>query len=173
MGHYFYNTPEEYAAAAEIGVTPAMLDRRVREQGWPKEQAMTIPPRKLTDRSHWRSVAEQNGIMYAAFMSRINLGWSEERAATTPLQSEDERREQALKATEFIRVYPKEFVELAKQNGVPYHTFVNRVKKLKWDYKRAAIEPVWNREKTGRLGAQRLREREGDWAAPIFKKRGR
>lgn len=171
MSHYFYNTPEEYAAAEEIGITPAMLDRRVREQGWPKERAMTTPPRKLTDRSRWRYVAEQNGIMYAAFMSRINLGWSEEVAAITPLQNESERREHAMKASECVRAYPKASVDLADRNGIPYHTFVNRVKKLKWDYERAATEPVWTHDKSGRLGAQRLREREGDWAAQIFGKR--
>ncbi|MGF7049129.1 hypothetical protein J2T13_003637 [Paenibacillus sp. DS2015] len=168
MSHYFYNTPEEYATAEEIGITPAMLDRRVREQGWPKERAMTTPPRKITDRSRWRYVAEQNGIKYAAFMSRINLGWSEEKAATKPIESEQERREHALRATECLRTYPKVMVDLADRNGISYHAFVNRVKNLKWDFERAATEPVWKPADSGRLGAQRLRDREGDWAAQIF-----
>ncbi|MNW40402.1 hypothetical protein D3C74_175160 [compost metagenome] len=168
MGHYFYITPEEYAEAEKIGVKPAMLDRRVREQGWPKERAMTTPPRKVTDRSQWRYVAEQNGIRYAAFMSRINLGWTEKEAATKPLQTEDERREKALQATEHVRVYPKVYIDLAAQNGIPYPTFFNRVKHCGWDLDRAATESIWTRQQSGSLGAQRLRDREGDWAAQIF-----
>lgn len=171
MGHWFYNTPEEYAAAEAIGITPAMLDRRIREQGWPKEKAMTTPPRKLTDRKQWRTVAEKNGIAYEAFMSRINRGWSMERAATQPLQTPEEAREQALQASEHIRVLPKEYVQLAEQNGIPYFSFHARVRYYGWDLERAATEPLWTREQIVRLGAQRLREREGDWAAQIFGRR--
>ncbi|MEC0234433.1 hypothetical protein P4H71_08855 [Paenibacillus kribbensis] len=36
MGHWFYITPDEYAEAEKIGIKPTMLDRRVRQQGWPK-----------------------------------------------------------------------------------------------------------------------------------------
>ncbi|MFU1797484.1 hypothetical protein ACM1RC_26700 [Paenibacillus azoreducens] len=170
MGHYFYITPEEYAEAEKIGINPAMLDRRVREQGWTKHRAMTTPPRQLTDRRHWKSEAEKNGIGYSAFMSRINRGWDMERAATQPLQNSDEIRQQALKATEHVRRYPEEFIRLAQQNGIPYHTFQHRVKYCKWDIERAATEPIWNRQQSGKLGAKRLREREGDWAAQIFGK---
>jgi len=173
MSHYFYITPEEYEEAAKIGIRPAMLDRRVREQGWPKQKAMTTPPRKLTDRSRWRGIAEHNGIEYRAFMSRINRGWTEERAATVPLQSSDEIQEQALRATEHARVHPEVYIRMAEQNGIPYATFHRRVKVLKWDYERAATETIWTRQQMGRLGAQRLREREGDWAAQIFGKRER
>lgn len=171
MGHWFYVTPEEYAAAEEVGISPAMLDRRIREQGWSKEKAMTTPPRKLTDRKQWRSVAEKNGIAYQTFMSRINLGWSMERAATKPLQTPEEIRENARKATECNRVLPKKYILLAEQNGISYFTFRNRVKNCGWELERAATEPLWNREQIGRLGAQRLREREGDSAAQIFGKR--
>lgn len=171
MGHWFYITPEEYAAAEKYGIAPAMLDRRVREQGWPKEKAMTTPPRKLTDRKQWRAMAEKNGIAYDAFMSRINRGWSMEQAAMQPLQTPEEARDQALKATEHGRVLPKEFVQLAEQNGIPYFTFRARVRNYGWELERAATEPLWTREQIGRLGAQRLREREGDWAAQIFGKR--
>ncbi|BFH14531.1 hypothetical protein J6TS7_44620 [Paenibacillus dendritiformis] len=171
MGHYFYITPDEYEKAAKIGIRPEMLDRRIREQGWSKERAMATPPRKQKDRSKWRTVAEKNGISYITFMSRINRGWSEERAATQPLQSPDEARELAFRATNHARVFPEKYVRMAENNGIPYHTFYHRVKYCGWDMERAAIEPLWDRQQMGRLGAQRLREREGDWAALVFGKR--
>lgn len=172
MGHYFYITPEEYALAEKNGIRPVMLDRRVREQGWPKERAMTTPPRKLTDRSRWWKVAEKNGLNYNTFMNRIKLGWPEEKAATQPLRTEEELKVQALRATDHVRRYPEKYLRLAEENGIPYHTFQHRVKYCKWDMERAATEPIWTRQQIGKLGAQRLREREGDWAAQIFGKRG-
>lgn len=84
-----------------------MLDRRVRQQGWNKQRAMTTPPRKLTNRLYWKAEAEKNGINYDTFMSRVNRGWTMERAATQPLQTPEEIRQQALHATEHVRVYPK------------------------------------------------------------------
>lgn len=39
LSHWFYITPEEYVEAEKIGVKSAMLDRRIREQGWTKERA--------------------------------------------------------------------------------------------------------------------------------------
>ncbi|KGP80103.1 MULTISPECIES: hypothetical protein [unclassified Paenibacillus] len=171
MGHYFYITPGEYEEAAKLGISPAMLDRRVRAQGWPKQRAMTTPPRPLTDRRRWKAEAENNGISYDTFMSRINRGWTMERAATEPLQTPEQAKAQTARATEAIRIYPKEYVELAAQNGIAYATFVHRVKGMGWDYDRAATEPLRSHQQSGVLGAKRLREREGDWAAQIFGKR--
>ncbi|WP_110930656.1 hypothetical protein [Paenibacillus bouchesdurhonensis] len=175
MGHWFYIAPEEYAEAEKYGVRPEMLDRRVRQQGWIKERAMTTPPRPQKPRGYyekWAAIAEKNGIKYDSFMSRIRSGMCPERAATQPLQTPEEIRQQALHATEHVRVYPKKYVLLAEKNGIPYATFQYRVKYCGWDYERAATEPIWSRQQIGRLGAQRLREREGDWAAQIFGKRG-
>ncbi|NWL89994.1 hypothetical protein DMN77_20805 [Paenibacillus sp. 79R4] len=173
MGHWFYITPEEYAEAAKHGIQPRTLDRRVREQGWNKEQAMTTPPRKQKPRGYyepWAAVAEKNGVKYGAFMSRIRSGMSPETAATKPLQTIEELRQSALDAAEHTRVYPESYLRMAEENGIPYATFQYRVKYCKWDYERAATEPLWSRQQMGQLGAQRLREREGDWAAQIFGK---
>lgn len=166
-----YITPEEYEIAASHGVSAAMLDRRVRQQDWPKQKAMSTPPRKQKPRGYyadWLALAAQNGIQCDAFFSRINRGWSKEDAANKPLESTLEVKEHALRATEHVRVFPEEFLRLAEQNGIPYHTFRMRVIKSKWSYERAATEPIWSRQQIGKLGAQRLREREGDWAAQIF-----
>jgi hypothetical protein len=166
-----YITPEEYKLAASHGVPATMLDRRVRQQDWPKHKAMTTPPRRSKPRGYfteWLRLAKQNGIGRDAFFSRLSRGWSEDVAATTPIESEDEIREHALMATEHVRVFPEKYLRLAEQNGIPYATFRYRVKHCGWDYERAATEPKWTREQMGKLGAQRLREREGDWAAQIF-----
>lgn len=171
MGHYFYITPGEYEEAAKLGIKPAMLDRRVRAQGWPKHRAMTTPPRPLTDRKHWRAEAEKNGISYETFMSRVNRGWTMERSAMEPLQTPEQARAVAIAASEHIRVLPKEFTQLAEENEIPYFTFHRRVHVMGWDLQRAATEPVWTRQQCGVLGAQRLREREGDWNALLFGKR--
>ncbi|MNW46372.1 hypothetical protein D3C74_236640 [compost metagenome] len=171
MSHWFYITPEEYIEAKKIGVRPAMLDRRIREQGWTKQRAMTTPPRGLTDRRKWLRLARDNGIKKETFYSRVrNLGWSMERAAAQPLETPEEAREHALRATECARVLPKEYVQLAEQNGISYATFHNRLKNCGWELERAATEPLWTRQQMGRLGAQRLKEREGDWSALLFGK---
>ncbi|EFM10144.1 hypothetical protein PaecuDRAFT_3103 [Paenibacillus curdlanolyticus YK9] len=174
MSHYFYITPEEYAKAAELGISATMLDRRVRQQLWSKQKAMTTPPRVHKPRGHyseWAETAKRNGICYKTFMVRIRNGYSAEKAATQPLQTIEDLKQNALRATEFIRVYPESALRLAEQNGIPYHTFHRRVKKSKWPIERAATEPLWTRQQMGRFGAQRLRDREGDWAAQIFGKR--
>lgn len=173
MGHYFYVTPEEYAEAAKLGIRPTMLDRRIREQGWSKERAMTTPPRKITDRKHWAAIAEKNGISYDVFMSRVKIGWSMERATTEPLQTLEQKRVSAARARERSRVYPEKYLRMAERNGIAYATFQYRVRVGGWEYERAATEPIWTPQQRGRFGAQRLREREGDWAAQIFGKRGK
>lgn len=170
----FYITPEEYEQAASIGISAFNLERRIRLLGWPKKRALTTPMRKQKPRgfySKWAKIAEHNGIKYDSFMTRLHNGWTPERAATKPLESAEEIRQNALRATEHARVHPEKYLRIAEKNGIPYHTFHRRVKHSGWDYERAATEPLWTRQQMGKLGAQRLREREGDWAAQIFGKR--
>lgn len=168
----YYVTPDEYARAAAIGVDNQTLDRRIRELGWKKDRAISTPIRPLDKgRGYWRKIAEQNGVNFAAFHSRISRGWSDEEAATKPIQSQEECRKQALEATNKVRVFPEPMLRLAEKNGIPYHTFRMRVLKSKWDLERAATEPVWSKKQAGRSGAAALRNREGDWAAQIFGKR--
>ncbi|REK69322.1 hypothetical protein [Paenibacillus paeoniae] len=160
----FYITPEEYAQAAEVGISAFSLERRIRLLGWSKQRAMTMPMRTQKPRGYydeWAKTAQQNGIKYESFMTRIRQGWTPERAATKSLQSADEARRLALRATDHVRVHPEKYLRLAEQNGIPYATFHRRVKVSKWNYERAATEPIWTRQQIGRLGAQRLRKREG------------
>lgn len=167
-GHWFYITPEEYEQAASIGVDNQTLDRRIRELGWNKERAMTTPIRPLNKgRAHWRQVAEKNGISFRAFHSRISRGWTDEEAATRPLQTPEEAKKLALRATEKVRKIPRKYMELAEQNGIQRATLHARIKKG-WSLEDAATKPLMDRTEIGRRGAAALRAREGDWAALIF-----
>jgi len=149
------------------------LDRRIRELGWKKERAITTPIRPLDkNRTYWRQIADKNGISFSTFHSRIRRGWSDQDAATKQTQTQEQNRLAALHATNHARVHPEKYLRLAELNGISYPTFHRRVKVSGWDYERAATEPLWSRQQIGRLGAQRLREREGDWGAQIFGKRG-
>jgi hypothetical protein len=170
----YYIAPQEYELAEAIGISAFSLERRIRLLGWSKKKAMTTPMRTQKPRGYydkWSKIAEQNGIKYDSFMTRIRKGWTPKRAATQPLESAEEVKAHALRATEHVRVHPAKYLRLAEQNGIPYATFHRRVKVSGWDYERAATEPIWSRQQIGKLGAQRLREREGDWAALIFGRR--
>ncbi|GED34982.1 hypothetical protein P9G84_22240 [Brevibacillus centrosporus] len=161
MSHYFYITPEEYTEAAKNGVDSENLNRRVRLLGWPKEKAIKTPLRRVTDRRKWVEIAKQNGIGYNTFMNRVNNhGWEMERAATEPLQ---DRRAAAAEATEKIRKIPRQYILLAEQNGIAYHTLHARVTKLGWDLERAATQPVMSHAEIGRIGAHNVRAKYGDW----------
>jgi hypothetical protein len=70
-------------------------------------------------------------------MDRLNLGWDEQKAATTPLRDAKRAQEIALYASEVTRKYPREFVEMAARNGISYYCFRYRAKNG-WDYPRAA-----------------------------------
>lgn len=166
MNGEFYITPEEYEKAQKNGINAFNLERRIRLLGWRKEKAMNTPVRKRCDRSKWVKIAKENGIKYNTFMSRVNVyGWDEERAASEPLQN---RQAAAHKAHEKIRVLPREYVELAKQNGISYYTFRRRIKKG-WDAEKAATHPVMSSIEAGRMGARKVRELYGDWNRVSFK----
>lgn len=167
----FYVTPKEYVEAAKIGVDDQTLDRRIRLLGWEKKRAITTPIRPLNkDRAYWRKKAEVNGISFDAFHSRIRRGWTDEKAATKPLQTKEECRQQALKATEKNRKIPRKYMELAEKNNIPYSTLYSRIRKG-WSFEKAASQPKMTRVEIGRLGAAALRKREGDWAVLLFGKR--
>ncbi|WP_438449370.1 hypothetical protein [Gorillibacterium sp. sgz5001074] len=167
----FYVAPEEYAQAAAIGVDGQTLDRRIRELGWSKKRAMTTPIRHLDKgRTYWRRKAEENGISFAAFHSRIRRGWSDEDAATKPLPTPEEIRQHALRATEKVRKIPRWCMDLAEQNGIQRATLRLRIKKG-MSLEEAATRPLMARQEMGQLGAKKLREREGDWAALLFGKK--
>lgn len=168
----FYITPEEYEQAIQNGVDAFTLERRIRQLGWSKERAMTTPIRKQKPRgfySEWAKIAEENGIGYKTFMRRIHYGWPVEKAATQPLASKEDLKRLALHAGKYARrVHPKKYIELAKQNNIPYPTFHYRVKVAGWSYERAATEPIWTPQQRGKLGAPAAARR---WIAGIRRQR--
>ncbi|BBH19806.1 hypothetical protein Back11_11510 [Paenibacillus baekrokdamisoli] len=153
----FYITPDEYTRAAKNGVSAVRVAQRVRALGWSKEKAITTPSRVKKDRSHWRKVAEANGIGGPTFYDRLRRGWTEERAAKEPLCSPERQVEFAAQARKTVQVYSDEIINLRKANGINRQTFHYRTRVMKWSPERAASEPVMSRQQVGRLGAQRLR----------------
>lgn len=170
MSHYFYITPDEYAQAAQHGISEALLTKRVRELAWPKELAVCTPPRKLTDRRAWAAVATSNGISYKNFMNRVNTrGWDEERAAVTPNETPEQVKEHARRGMEANRVVPAEYLEMAAALGISRAAFYYRVKSG-MSYEEAATRPKMTPQERGRQSVRKLRERYGDIHAPIFSK---
>src|SRR5690606_11362775 len=129
MGHWHYVTPEEYAAAAAIGISPATLDQRIRQYGWDKQRAITTPPRKRTDHSRWWPVMEKHGIPQEVYLNRISRGWDPERAATEPLLTPDKRSDRMRNDNPRGWSYPQDLIDRAARNGVSRNTFAKRVSK--------------------------------------------
>lgn len=140
---------EHRATAARNGITADQLRGRI-NTGWELERAVTLPPRppRVTS-DHWRSVAEENGISYDLFWTRMKkLGWSEERAATTT--KEVAHKEKAAKSAKFITL---EEAEVAKQNGILRMTVRHRIK-AGWTREDALTLPVIPHGQRKRRGKQ-------------------
>lgn len=168
----YYITPEEYERAATFGVSYRQLNWRVRSAAWDKERAITTPPRKLTDRRAWWKLAEANGINRELFYTRVlGHGWDSERAATTPMLTAEQITSNMCKARAALMVNPQEYIDLARDHGIPYKTFNWRVKHG-WGYDRAATEPITSRSDVGRQGKERTLQLHGDINALVFRKRG-
>jgi hypothetical protein len=161
----WYITPEEYETAAANGISRNLLETRIRKYGWPKELAMTKPPRK------WSKIpreivelARQNGIPRSTFYWRVHIGWAPERAATEPVA---DRAERVRRAHDARRKIPADIIDLADQNGVKYTTLWKRINTLGLDPMTAATTPVMTKSESGRL-AKAKREIVHKW---IFARR--
>lgn len=142
----YYITPEEYDTAKENGISPTLLEQRVRLLAWPKEKAISTPPHKKKPVKDWAEIAEKHGICYSTLRYRMNrLGWDPERAATQPLQ---DRAAQAKKASEKSRKYPERYARLAEKNGIKERTFHRRMKEG-WDPLVAATRPAMTPSEIG------------------------
>lgn len=144
----WYITPEEYETAAANGISSSTLEARIRRLGWPKERAITEPPRKSKITREIVELAQRNDISYQTLYWRIRSGWAPDRAATEPPLSHAERIKRASDAN---RKIPAELVDLAKRHGVKYVTFYKRVSEMGWDPVTAATKPPMTRCEIGRL----------------------
>lgn len=165
----FYISPDDYAAAERIGVSRKLLTKRIRDMAWDKARAISTPPRQKTDRKEWAALAKQNGISYMLFMSRIRKDWTEERAATQPVASEEQIRKNALRASEAARKIPRKYANLAARHGIPYKVFHARIQ-LGWSYELAATRAIMTPEERGAAGGRRTKELYGNFNALIFKR---
>lgn len=152
----FYITPDEYAHAEALGISRNRLSARIRQFGWSKSRALSTPPLPMSKHTHWRNIALSNGVCSNTFYSRIKAGWDMEVAATTSVLLNTFEI-----ATNAKRKYPKELLELAKENGISRATFYSRVRDSGWDAQRAATERLWTRSEIGKLGKERFLERYG------------
>jgi uncharacterized protein YjcR len=133
----YYVTPEEYEIAQKNGISPGRVNDRIRNYGWSKKDAITIPPMKMKPfNEKYVKLAESNGISRDTFRLRVrHYGMSEYEAATKPLQ---DRKKQANIMQKKRKKYPDELLELAKKNGIKYTTFIARINRLRWDPLKAA-----------------------------------
>lgn len=135
----YYITDEDFARAAQYGVSRSLLSERVRRLCWPKEKAITTPPapkRSLIPQIV-RDLAEQNGIPFKLLSQRIHAyGWSLYKAATQPKGSSKSKN-----LGKFIK--PRDpYADLAERNGIKRDTYFKRVNDLGWDCLSAATIPT-------------------------------
>ncbi|MGG4141859.1 hypothetical protein ABEW34_01915 [Paenibacillus algorifonticola] len=152
----YYITPEEYEEAAKNSINRENLNQRIRSLGWTKKQAMTKEVRIYTNRSAIRQIADEHGIPYCLMKERIYLGWSQIKAATQPVRTKSELVEHARRLGKAARKYPIELAQVAEQNGIPYSTFIYRMRKG-WSPERASTLPPSRSNVT-----MRLKEIHGD-----------
>ncbi len=80
-----YISSIDYAQAKANGICKETLRTRIWSYGWDKERAKTEPVREIENRyGKWIKIAISNGVNRNTFYSRLGLGWSVEKAATTP-----------------------------------------------------------------------------------------
>src|SRR5690606_31087061 len=105
-------------------------------------RAITTPVGK---RNAWRwdefkEIAEANGIRYRTYLDRITrMGWTPERAATTPPLKKEEILHRA--ACGQNRLLTVEQAKIAEANGISKHLVWKRVKELGWDIEKAITTP--------------------------------
>ena len=121
----------------------------------------------MEERQYWINESKKLNIGYGTFYSRVyTLGWSYEKAATTPLKRRknkwlDLARERGIHPSTYhnrkLRGWTDEeaattpvndridygkWTKVADSNDIPRHTFYTRVKKLGWSCEKAATTPA-------------------------------
>lgn len=134
---YYYITPDDYRIGLRNGISEITVWKRVNYFGWDIDKAITTKVQKrisYTDKE--KALMKKNGITQKLVTQRRQDGWSLERAINTP----------KLKKTEYYKpkrtVFTDEIVEIAKNNGISYVTFRDRVKKLGWSWEEASTIPI-------------------------------
>ena len=82
----YYLTPADYATAETNGISYARAFQRHYVQGWPKERAITTPPRRTYPKEVFE-LADKNGIQRKTLYQRVRRGMTPEQAATMPVMA--------------------------------------------------------------------------------------
>lgn len=152
----YYITPEEFEIAEKNGISRKLLMSRIRDLGWDKKTAIIKKPRQLNKIKKWLDLAKSNGICEATFLTRIRkLNWDMKRAATEPVNDKTKVTE---KLSEISRKYPKEIVDLANKNNIPYETFRARVTRTKMSLYEAATTPVMTKQEVAKIANKAYEE---------------
>lgn len=126
MNRSHYITPQEYEQAAANGISYSCLTKRIRYYNWDRQTALTKPAQR-DSHINYSKIAQANGIKYATFQKRVvRYNWSPERAATTPPQ---DKYELLLAGREMRRKASEEIHSIREANGIPYSTFMQRIRK--------------------------------------------
>jgi len=128
VSYSYYISPADYQTAGENGISPSTLEKRVRTFAWDKQTAITTPIRPRRDLTPFHKLAEANGIPDKTFKGRMRHNWDPERASTQPVTSRKDIVTMLHKRWDKERIYPKEAVLRAKENGVQYRTFQWRMR---------------------------------------------
>lgn len=153
----YYVTPEEYEVAAKNGISRKLLDRRIRNLGWDKEDAMTKP--SIHNATGWKNVKEialKNGISHATYTARIKRNWRIIDAITTPPIDKYQALELAEKVNSKCqnKVLNDEQMKIASLHGICYRLARDRIKRQKWSVEDAITTPVLTREECGKIGKE-------------------
>src|SRR5699024_5022615 len=85
--YHYYITPDEYEIAKRKEITRTRLEQRGRDLLWDKQRAITEPPKEMSKGyEKYARKALGIGVSRNAFYTRVQRGWSLERAAATPVK---------------------------------------------------------------------------------------
>jgi hypothetical protein len=89
--------------------------------------------------------AERNGISRTTFYNRVRqLGWSKEKAMTTPPQKR--------------KFHSNKWIKIAEKNGICYSTYKYRVNELGWEPERAATQQLQDRRSQAKRAHESARK---------------
>jgi hypothetical protein len=107
---------EHYKQGEDVGLNRKVMDILFYERGQSFDKIISdanFKPKRLPSRKKdkYRELAESNGISFATYRGRLELGWSKEAAATKPIQKS---------------MFPDWVKVECKKNGVPDRTLRKR-----------------------------------------------
>ena len=127
MKNYFYITPKDYEAANKIGLSKNDVYRRVYEENWSIERAISTPKMKMKPMTKYteeeKETIKKNGLTTRIVSQRVCRGWSIEKAINTPpIQPQQKAHGRGRYK------YNDEIINTVISNGIKLDTFYRRVR---------------------------------------------